>query len=115
MSSWISDSRYGRLAELAAAWLLRARGYRVIGRNLRVAGRELDVVARRRGVLVICEVKARRRADRSDPWEAVDARKQRLRFAAALLADADPTVEEVRFDVIAVSGLRVRHLRSAFW
>jgi Holliday junction resolvase-like predicted endonuclease len=99
MSSWISDSRYGRLAEFAAAWLLRVRGYRVVGRNLRVAGRELDVVARR-----------------SDPWEAVDARKQeRLRFAAALLADADPTVDEVRFDVIAVSGLRVRHLRSAFW
>ena len=59
--------RYGRLAELAAAWLLRVRGYRVIGRNLRVAGRELDIVARRRGVLVVCEVKARRHADRSDP------------------------------------------------
>jgi putative endonuclease len=116
MSSWISDSRYGRLAELAAAWLLRLRGYRVVGRNLRVAGRELDVVARRRGLLVICEVKARRRADRSDPWEAVDARKQeRLRFAAALLADADPSIEQVRFDVIAVSGLRIHHLRSAFW
>src|SRR5436190_1871477 len=98
MSSWISDSDYGRMAEMVAACLLRVRGYRVVGRNVRVGGRELDVVARRRHLLVICEVKARRRAARSDPWQAVDLRKQeRLRFAAELLAAADPSVQEVRF------------------
>jgi len=96
--------------------MLRLRGFRIVGRNVRVAGREVDVVARRRGLLVICEVKARRRPQRSDPWEAVDRHKQdRLRFAAELLAAGDPTVREVRFDVVAVSGFRIRHLPAAFW
>jgi putative endonuclease len=115
-SAWISASEYGRLAETAAAWLLRLRGYRVVGRNLRVAGRELDVVARRGGTLVVCEVKARRHAGRGRPAEAVDPRRQRrMREAASVLAAADPSVRRVRFDVVTVDGLRIRHLRGAFF
>ncbi len=115
-SAWISGSSYGRRAETAAAWLLRLRGYRIVGRNLRVAGRELDVVARRGGTLVVCEVKARRNAGRGHPVEAVDARRQRrMRQAAELLMAADPSVRRVRFDVVTVDGLRIRHLRGAFF
>jgi putative endonuclease len=111
----ISDHRYGRLAESMAAWALRLRGYRVVGRNLRVAGREVDLVARRGGLVVVCEVKARRRVRYGGPVEAVGERKQRrLREAAELLMARDPSVQRVRFDVIAVEGYALRHLPAAF-
>ncbi|MGN6378255.1 MAG: YraN family protein [Gaiellales bacterium] len=117
MSSWasISASEYGRLAELAAGWMLRLRGYRVVARNQRVAGREIDIVARRGELLILCEVKARRHHGRGQPAEAVDSRRQRrMRQAAELLAASDPGVRRVRFDVVTVDGLRIRHLPGAF-
>jgi putative endonuclease len=113
--SWLSPSRYGRLAESAAAWSLRLRGYRIVGRNVRVAGREVDLLARRGSLLVVCEVKARRTPERGTPLEAVGQHKRRrLREAAELLMAADPSVEQVRFDVIAVDGFGVHHLPAAF-
>jgi putative endonuclease len=115
MRSSISASEYGRLAETLAAMWLRLRGYRILGRNVRVAGREVDVVARRRRTLVVCEVKARRSRRRGAPAEAVDPRKQRrMAEAGEMLLAANPGVERVRFDVIAVDGLRVRHFPAAF-
>jgi putative endonuclease len=115
MRSSISASDYGRLAEaLAAAWL-RLRGYRIVGRNVRVAGREVDVVARRGRTLVVCEVKARRTRSRGAPAEAVDPRKQRrMAEAGEMLLAAHPGLDRVRFDVIAVDGLRVTHFPAAF-
>jgi putative endonuclease len=115
MRSSISASEYGRLAETLAATWLRLRGYRILGRNVRVAGREVDVVARRGHTLVVCEVKARRSRSRGAPAEAVDPRKQRrLAEAGEMLLAAHADAERVRFDVIAVDGLRVRHFPAAF-
>lgn len=115
MRSSISASEYGRLAETLAATWLRLRGYRIVGRNVRVAGREIDVVARRGRTLVVCEVKGRRSRARGAPAEAVDPRKQRrMTEAAEMLLAAHPGAERVRFDVIAVDGLRIRHIRAAF-
>jgi putative endonuclease len=115
MRSSISASEYGRLAEtLAAAWL-RLCGYRILGRNVRVAGREIDVVARRGRTLVVCEVKGRRSLTRGAPAEAVDAHKRRrMAEAGEMLLAAHPGLERVRFDVIAVDGLRLTHIRAAF-
>jgi putative endonuclease len=110
-----ADPGYGRLAEELAAWRLRLAGLRVVGRNVRVGGREIDLVARRGGLLVVCEVKARRGAERGEPVEAVGVHKQRrLREAAEVLLRDDATVETVRFDVVEVRGRRVRHLPAAF-
>jgi putative endonuclease len=115
MRNSISASEYGRRAETLATIWLRLRGYRILGRNVRVAGREVDVVARRGRTLVVCEVKARRSRTRGAPAEAVDQRKQRrLAEAGEMLLLANPGVEQVRFDVIAVDGLRVTHVRAAF-
>ncbi|HSD01414.1 MAG TPA: YraN family protein [Gaiellales bacterium] len=115
MRSSISASEYGRRAETLAAIWLRLRGYRILGRNVRVAGREVDVVARRGRTLVVCEVKARRSRSRGAPVEAVDPRKQRrLVEAGEMLRLAHPGVKRVRFDVIAVDGLRVTHVPAAF-
>jgi putative endonuclease len=111
----LSDRRYGRLAETLAAWALRLRGFRVVGRNMRVGGREIDLLARRGTLLVVCEVKARRSSTFGTPGEAVGPhQRRRLREAAEMLMADDHSLERVRFDVIAVSGFAVRHLPEAF-
>jgi putative endonuclease len=111
----ISDAEYGRLAETAAAWWLRLRGYRIAGRNVRVCGREVDILARRGRTLVVCEVKARRGDACGGPLDAVGPRtRRRLAEAGEALLAADPDLDDVRYDVIAVSGVRLTHLRDAF-
>ena len=116
MRSWtsISDSEYGRRAETLACWWLRLRGYSIVARNVRVLGREVDVVARRGRTLVVCEVKARRRGTRGRPEEMVgEAQRRRLLQAAEVLLAADPYARTARVDVVAVHGLRPRHIRAA--
>ena len=101
-----------RFAEnLVATWYVR-QGYTIIARNWRCPRGELDVVALRHGVLVVCEVKARRNAAFGDPFEAITARKvQRLRRATAAFLGVNhvglPPVREVRFDAAAVIDARV--------
>jgi putative endonuclease len=111
----ISPAVRGRRAESATAVLLRLRGFRVLARNLRIRGAgEVDVLARSGRTLVVVEVKARRRGE---PAEAVGPERQLAlrRCGDVLLADrANAWAEEVRFDVVAVTGLRFRHLRGAF-
>jgi putative endonuclease len=116
MPRWISisDSEYGRLAETLACWSLRLRGYSIVARNVRVCGREVDVVARRGRTLVVCEVKARRSGRRGRPEEMVGAwQGRRLLQAAEVLLASDPRARTARVDLIAVQGLRPRHIRAA--
>jgi len=116
MRSWtsISDSEYGRRAETLACWWLRLRGYSILARNVRVCGREVDVVARRGRTLVVCEVKARRSSRRGHPEEMVGQwQRRRLLEAAEVLLAADPRARSARVDVIAVHGLRPRHISAA--
>jgi putative endonuclease len=110
-----SPALRGRRAERATAALLRLRGFRVLARNLTIRGAcEVDVLARTGRTLVVVEVKARRRGE---PSEAVGPDRQRAlrRCGDVLLADpANAWADDVRFDVVAVTGLRFRHLRGAF-
>ena len=87
-------------------------GYAIIARNWRCPRGELDIVAWREGVLVVCEVKARRSSNFGDPFEAITPAKiQRLRRATAAFVAARPSpllrVGEIRFDAASVIGARV--------
>jgi putative endonuclease len=74
-------------------------------------------VAWRNGVLVVCEVKARRNADFGDPFEAITPRKVlRVRRATAAFVhalratpsiNAPMHIREIRFDAASVVGARV--------
>ena len=105
----------GRRGERLAALLLRLRGMRILDRNVRVPGAcEVDLVARDGRVLVLVEVKARRSLDAAEP--VVAGRRAALRRAGEALMAAPwaAWAQSVRFDVVAVEGYRIRHLRSAF-
>lgn len=97
--------------ELAAEHLQRTHGLTIIDRNWRFSAGELrgelDVVAQGQagGLLVVCEVKARRNAQRfGGALSAISPSKraQVRRLAAAYLRETEVTARQVRLDVIAV-------------
>ena len=108
--------RYGLSAESRAAVFLIAKGYRILSRRFRTPVGEIDIVARRRGVLVFVEVKARERLD--DAAEAVLPRQQRRIIAAAgawLASHPDDANSDIRFDVVLVAPKSLpRHIVAAF-
>ena len=96
--------KFGISAESRAAAFLIAKGYRILARRYRSPAGEIDIVARRRGLLVFVEVKARERLD--DAAEAVIVRQQRRIIAAAeawLAAHPDDVNCDIRFDVMLVA------------
>ena len=90
------------------------RGWRPPERELQG---DLDLVARRGGLLVFCEVKARRDASRfGGAVAAVTSAKQvQVRtLAASWLRHHEMAAADVRFDVIAIDGIRLTHYEAAF-
>jgi len=77
------DRELGRAGESAAADLLRARGYEVIGAGFLARRGEIDLVCRRGRTLVVVEVKTRSTDEFGTPLEAVGARKKRALMNAA--------------------------------
>jgi putative endonuclease len=108
----------GRLAEALAGDHLTASGLDVVARNWRCRHGEIDLVATAPGLVVFCEVKARRGSAYGTPAAAVTTRKQaRLRaLAAAWLATTGHPPSRVRFDVIAVQSKNgVFAVMDALW
>jgi putative endonuclease len=108
--------RLGLSAESRAAAYLIAKGYRIVARRFRSPVGEIDIVARRRGVLVFVEVKARAKLD--DAAEAVIVPQRRRIVAAAeawLAAHPDDANSDMRFDAVLVApGKMPRHIEAAF-
>jgi putative endonuclease len=73
----------GLSAESRAALLLIAKAYRILARRWKTPFGEIDIVARRRGVVVFVEVKARGSID--EAMEAVTERTKRRVIGAAEL------------------------------
>jgi putative endonuclease len=93
----------GKEGEQIAAMHLLFRGYRILGRNVRTHGGEIDIIARRFGVVVFVEVKARSSADGFDPSGRVDHLKvRRLKRAASIWLDRYGKETRARLDVIGV-------------
>ncbi len=102
---------------LARQWL-EGRSFVVLAARWRCRMGELDLIAREGGTIVFVEVRSRR-SDRSGrPEESVGPQKRRriARLAALWLAGQPRPVRDApcRFDVIAVTGERIEHIRGAF-
>ena len=94
---------------------MQSCGYRIVGRNVRVPGAEFDAVCLDGSTLVIVEVKRRDSGRFGSALSAVDSRKRAaLRRAAADYAQIVAPAATIRFDVVAISGGRVRLYRNAF-
>lgn len=93
---------------LAAAWLRRERGFRIVARNWRSPRdrrEEIDLVARDGEALVFVEVKARAAGALVSGHHAVDARKREVlrRAVTAYLAGLRTKPVTVRFDIVEVA------------
>jgi putative endonuclease len=112
----VAAFRTGLSAESRAAAYLIAKGYRILARRFRSGVGEIDVVARRRGMIVFVEVKARASLD--DAAYAVTPQQQARIVAAAeawIAAHPDQANSEFRFDAVLVApGKLPRHLTAAF-
>jgi putative endonuclease len=112
----IAAFRHGISAESKASALLLMKGYRILARRFRSPMGEIDIVARRRGVLVFIEVKAR--ASYDNAVEAVSDRQRRRIVAAAeywLASHPKEGQGDIRFDVVIVTPGKIpQHIPNAF-
>ena len=115
--------RTGVWGETQAERLLKAKGYRILGRRVRVTARdELDLVARDGDVVVFVEVKTRKTEAFGAPLAAVDRAKRHTvsRAAVRYLQRVKFPKVYIRFDVVEVIGTEdednpvVRHIENAF-
>ncbi|MEO1191587.1 MAG: YraN family protein [Pseudomonadota bacterium] len=106
----------GQRAERLAAWWLRAKGYRILARQVRTPVGEIDLVVRRGGVLAFVEVK--RRATLAEAAEAITPyQRHRISRAAEAFLQTHRSLQglDLRFDALLLAPGRLpRHILSAW-
>ncbi len=115
MRDRLRAERRGRVAETAAAWWLRLKGWRILDRRVRTPVGEVDLVARKGALVAFVEVKARATAAELD--FAIDERRlARVAAAAEVLAPRYAGAEDdIRIDVILIApGRALRHIENAW-
>ena len=112
----------GDKGEKAAARFLKKAGYKIVAHSYRNQFGEIDLIAMDGKQIVFVEVKTRQTADRGQPFEAVDSRKQQklTRLALAWLKKHKRLQQSARFDVISIiwpndaKKPEVQHFVNAF-
>lgn len=107
----------GASKELLATRYLIDNGYTVLERNFRIKTGEIDIIAKKDGCLVFVEVKYRSSRKYGYAIEAVNYRKQQIIRQVALIYMATRYQScdiPCRFDVIAIDGDAVTHVKNAF-
>lgn len=114
--------RTGSRGELAAAWCLRLKGYRILQRNFSCRGGEIDIIAGKGDLVVFVEVRTRARGALVNALQTVDPIKvsRTIRAAATYMKFHRKKDRACRFDVIAIDSgrwfpiLGMLHLKGAF-
>jgi putative endonuclease len=105
----------GMVAEVYAIIILTLKGYRILAWRYKTPVGEVDIVARRGRTIVFIEVKLR--PDTETALYAISPRaQQRIIRAASHFMVSHPRFQDfsMRFDAVAVSGFRLRHLDNAW-
>jgi putative endonuclease len=107
----LSAEKRGKRSEAWAAWWLRLKGHRILGRRIKTHAGEIDLVTLSPlGPVCFVEVKARALA--RDAAESVSPEQRtRIARAASLYLASRPGLAKrgARFDIVTVAGLP-RHL-----
>lgn len=116
---------FGKWGEDYAAEYLKGKGYIILERDwtFGTSKRDIDIICKTSDLttVVFVEVKSRGSADVTSPEDAVDVRKMRhLMVAADEYVKSHDISEELRFDIVAITGKRnskqviVNHIEDAF-
>lgn len=99
--------QHGAAAEALAARYLAGQGLAPLARNFRCRFGELDLVMKHGKVLVVVEVRSRRRTNVTTPGATIDRGKQHRLIGATrffLLRFRQFADWPVRFDVVEITG-----------
>ncbi len=110
-----SSYLYGLTSEVLVAEYLVANGYAVLENRYRTPYGELDLIATKKGILIFCEVKARKKAN----VFCLISERQKLRNTNAALFFLSQSQEyvhyEARFDFFLVLQDRIEmHIENAW-
>jgi len=106
--------------DLAASYLQKSQGYRILQRNYRCVFGEVDIIAKDHDVLSFIEVRTRKSEDFGNPKESITKRKQDQisKVALEFISKHNLHHMKARFDVVAVSLLpdreRMELIKDAF-
>ncbi len=108
--------RTGLFAEWVAAYFLRLKGYRILAQRYKTPGGEIDLIVRKGRVLIMVEVKARRKI--GEALEAITPKNRaRVEKATRYFLSEHPEFSNfnIRFDAIAFAPpFHVHHLDNAW-
>ena len=105
----------GNFWEKVSAIYLFLKGYKIKKFNYRTRWGEIDLICEKNQTLVFVEVKYRKSDRFGRAEEFVDKRKREkiVKTANCYLA-SEGVDKKVRFDVIAVNGFKINHIKNAF-
>lgn len=113
----VNKRKEGNDFEKLAAIYLKEQGFQIIDMNFYCKIGEIDIVALDQKMLVFVEVKYRSNAKSGLAVEAVSFNKMRKISKTAdyyLMTHNEYANKSVRFDVIAIDGGKLNHIRNAF-
>lgn len=106
---------FGRCGENLAEKFLRETGHRIIEKNFKTKFGEIDIISKDKNTIVFVEVKTRRDSSFGAPQLSVNTRKQKhLALAALTFIKKNSLNSDYRFDIVAICGDKVEHIKNAF-
>lgn len=105
----------GLLAERAAAWLLRLKGYTILERRFKTYVGEIDLIAKRGRTLIAVEVKYRETLALAAESITPSQRRRIVRALGSFCQHTRFRVENIRFDAILFSPYKwPMHIQNAW-
>lgn len=109
------SAELGKSGEKLAGEYLEKIGYEIIEKNFRTKFGEIDIIARDDETFVFVEVKTRKDGLYGAPQYAVNFYKQKhLSLAAFSFIKKNSLRSDYRFDIIAICGDKIEHIKNAF-
>ncbi len=111
-----NQRKLGSVYEQAIGFYLEQQGYEIVAFNYRCPLGEIDLIAKDGEDIVFCEVKYRSGKCCGSAAEAVDRKKQKRIWRAALQYLTVNKMENIpcRFDVIGIEGGKISVIKNAF-
>ena len=111
----LAAEKRGRQGERIAAWWLRLKGWRILARRVRTRAGEIDLIARKPGLVIFVEVKAR--ATDTELDLAIDERRlaRVAKPAESIAHDYLQPGDDMQIDVMLLAPGRIpRHLSNVW-
>ncbi|MGN1206534.1 MAG: YraN family protein [Eubacterium sp.] len=113
----MNTRQLGSKKEQLAADYLQENGYNIVCCNYRCRQAEIDIIAQKEEYLIFVEVKYRKDKQCGGSLYAVSREKQKKICYAAkhyIYERRIPLDQAMRFDVIAIDGNEIMHIKNAF-